>query len=381
MPITLRSLTLGSRRRQHGEPDPDSDSPRAATRAGVAGERVTMMRDGVTPELGTLDLNLKQVAVVGCGRMGCAIAGELARRGASVTMYDHTEFTRTRALQTLQASIAAHIGDGLLLRADAPLIMERVRVADTLEESVRLADIVIEAVIDELVLKQELFRSIGAAAPGSTLLTSNTISLTVSDIAKGAGVRVWGCRFLHPVWFVDEIEVTRPAGYAAGAASWSFTNRSRSDVLSIATCNASNDALSPALCALGFVPHYYVAGRSRRRLDEQRAAEYVAAQRAAVDLQQRADPDADPPPEMMNALMRISRGKHASGADGAGNASASSPARELERCAVCLEEPQGALLVPCGHTSTCVPCARALRPRICVECRRPIETILPLAQG
>jgi len=50
-----------------------------------------------------------KVGIVGCGRMGCAIAGEFVRRGCSVTLYDHTEYTRTRAFQTLRASLWDHV--------------------------------------------------------------------------------------------------------------------------------------------------------------------------------------------------------------------------------------------------------------------------------
>lgn len=57
-------------------------------------------------------------------------------------------------------------------------------------------------------------------------------------------------------------------------------------------------------------------------------------------------------------------------------------AEELEPCAVCLEEPRCALLVPCGHMAMCVECAEKVlhgtRP-ICVVCRQPIEKILRAA--
>lgn len=49
------------------------------------------------------------VGVVGCGRMGCAIAGEFVRRGCTVFLYDHTEYTRTRAFQTLRAFLWDHV--------------------------------------------------------------------------------------------------------------------------------------------------------------------------------------------------------------------------------------------------------------------------------
>ena len=70
------------------------------------------------------------------------------------------------------------------------------------------AAIVFEAVIDDLALKRDLFQKMGAAlASASAVLTTNSINLDVLDISRGTNLEVWGCRFLHPVWFIDDVEV------------------------------------------------------------------------------------------------------------------------------------------------------------------------------
>ena len=56
------------------------------------------------------------------------------RRGCTVTLYDHTEYTRTRAFQTLRASLWDHVANGYLLKQDVEEIMVRISVAHTLEE-------------------------------------------------------------------------------------------------------------------------------------------------------------------------------------------------------------------------------------------------------
>ena len=48
-----------------------------------------------------------------------------------------------------------------------------------------------------------------------------------------------------------------------------------------------------------------------------------------------------------------------------------------ELCVVCLEAPRSALIVPCGHTSTCMECTKRLQPPLCVTCRAPIECARP----
>ena len=90
--------------------------------------------------------------------MGCAMAGELARRGCHVVMFDETEFTRTRAKNLLQAAIMVHVQEGLMLMDEAEAIMNRIQVAETLEEAAAHAALVFEAVVDDLNLKVALFR-------------------------------------------------------------------------------------------------------------------------------------------------------------------------------------------------------------------------------
>ena len=93
------------------------------------------------------------IGVVGCGRMGCAIAGEFVRRGCTVVLYDHTEYTRNRAFQTLRASLWDHVrfiaalhcqkiilrtlqvANGYLLKQDVEELMGRISVSDTLAET------------------------------------------------------------------------------------------------------------------------------------------------------------------------------------------------------------------------------------------------------
>ena len=75
-------------------------------------------------------------SVIGCGRMGCAIAGELARRGCVVTLFDATEYTRQRAIQTLRAFLLDHVRCDLLLHEDVQEIISRCRLVHTIEEAV-----------------------------------------------------------------------------------------------------------------------------------------------------------------------------------------------------------------------------------------------------
>jgi 3-hydroxyacyl-CoA dehydrogenase len=128
------------------------------------------------------------VAVVGCGRQGVLIAGELARRGCKVRVFDETDFSRDRAKNHLQAELQEQVTKGYCMKTEAKSIMARVKIADTLEEAVTDAAIVFEAVVDEQDIKVSLHSKMGACS--KAILTSNTIKLDVGGIAKEAGVPI-----------------------------------------------------------------------------------------------------------------------------------------------------------------------------------------------
>jgi len=317
------------------------------------------------------------VSVVGCGRMGCAIAGEFVRRGCRVALYDHTEYTRNRALQTVRAFLYDHVSSGYLLRLDVEELIGRIVLVHSLSEALERAEIVIESIFEDLQVKKDLFNQMGeickqrAISTDQVLLCSNTMTLSMSAITEDVckeyrGVCI-GMRFLHPVWFIDEVELT----------DCDYTRRNTS-------ANAER-----LLKQLYFQPFYY-DGCYRRRLTLQEIATYQSRQRLRC-------------PDPIETVVRRSSRKDdskkfslspvkgkptvactdlpASSADKeeAPTVPGSPTGAELEPCAVCLEEPRAALLVPCGHVAMCVDCAekvlRSARP-VCVVCRQPIEKIL-----
>mmetsp|Transcript_14608 Transcript_14608/g.24319 ORF Transcript_14608/g.24319 Transcript_14608/m.24319 type:complete len:330 (-) Transcript_14608:85-1074(-) len=316
------------------------------------------------------------VSVVGCGRMGCAIAGEFVRRGCIVHVYDHTEYTRNRALQTVRAFLYDHVANGYLLKQDVEELIGRIVLVHSLEEALEKSEIVVESVFEDLQIKKDLFNQMGeickqrAVPPDQVLLCSNTMNLFMGsiteDVCKEYRGSCIGMRFLHPVWFIDEVELT----------DCDYTRRN--------TCAVSEKLLKQ----LFFQPFFY-DGCYRRRLTLQEIATYQSRQRLRC-------------PEPIKTLLKrgvrkklgSSPDKHASGtaeipAGSAGSASAdkdeaagSVEVEETEPCAVCLEEPRCALLVPCGHVAMCVECAEKVlqsNRAVCVVCRQPIEKILRAA--
>jgi hypothetical protein len=175
-----------------------------------------------------------------------------------------------------------------------------------------------------------------------------------------------GMRFLHPVWFIDEVELT----------DCDYTRRNTA---------CSTEKL---LKQLFFQPFFY-DGCYRRKLTLQEISTYQSRQRLRcpepiTSLPKRALRKRFSSPGSPDA--RLMPSGDSGETSGGGEAGVGTPAgglplapEETEPCAVCLEEPRSALLVPCGHMAMCVECADKVlhgsRP-ICVVCRQPIEKIL-----
>jgi len=304
--------------------------------------------------------------------MGCAIAGEFVRRGCTVVLYDHTEYTRTRAFQTLRASLWDHVASGYLLKQDVEEIMLRITTADTLEETLERSELLIESVFEDAALKRDLFNQMceilkaRAVPPDQITLCSNTMALPMQSIIEDIQAKEYrgsciGMRFLHPVWFIDDVELT----------DCDYTRRK--------TCTS----VEKLLRQLFFQPFFY-DGCYRRKLTLQEITTYQSRQRLRC-------------PEPITTLPKRALRKKGFGSPGSPSGAAERtppaspempagsqpepppPSEDAEPCAVCLEEPRSALLVPCGHMAMCVDCADKVlhgpRP-ICVVCREPIEKIL-----
>lgn len=143
-----------------------------------------------------MDITIKRVAVVGMGVIGSQIAIQAACSGCDVYGYDEQPGAFDRANEIIFASIKA--------QNMAPTVgldvwrqgLEKVRLTDNLEEAVKNADLVIEAVPELLDLKRDVFARLDELTPSKTLLASNSSSIPISKI-ESATRRPSQCLNLH----------------------------------------------------------------------------------------------------------------------------------------------------------------------------------------
>jgi len=157
-----------------------------------------------------------RIAVIGAGLMGHGIAQVFALNGHDVTIYD----TVTAALDTVRDRITTNLRD---LGEDVTAI-ERVRPNPDLSDAVRDADYVVEAVLEDLPLKQELFRDIERAAPENAVLASNTSVIPITAIMQGLQNRrrALGTHWWNPPYLVPLVEVIGTEWTSADVIDWTI---------------------------------------------------------------------------------------------------------------------------------------------------------------
>jgi 3-hydroxybutyryl-CoA dehydrogenase len=154
-------------------------------------------------------MTMARVAVVGAGTMGHGIAYAAALAGCGVALTDSRGDALARAMERIRELVAGGVKRGKLTAAAAAAIEQRVRPDDRLASAVAGAEVVIEAVVEDLAVKRRLFADLQDAAPEDAVLATNTSSLSIAAIAQGVREpgRVLGLHFFNPVHAMRLVEV------------------------------------------------------------------------------------------------------------------------------------------------------------------------------
>lgn len=152
----------------------------------------------------------RRIGVVGSGTMGSGIAQVLAQAGYPVIMMDTSPEALARAAGTIQKSLERLVKKGTLGAEQMPVILERVG-RTTKPEGLREAQLVIEAVPEELRLKKEVFRILDETTGVDCILASNTSSIPITELAAVTKRpdRVIGMHFMNPVPVMTLVEIIR----------------------------------------------------------------------------------------------------------------------------------------------------------------------------
>ncbi len=153
-------------------------------------------------------MTVNTLAIVGTGIMGMGIAQIAAQAGIEVLLFDAKSGAAEKGRQSLKATLEKLASKGKFTDDELQATLNNLIVIDELA-SIAKVDVVVEAIIENLDIKQQLFKQLEAVVPAETILATNTSSLSVTAIAADCDhpERVVGFHFFNPVPLMKIVEV------------------------------------------------------------------------------------------------------------------------------------------------------------------------------
>jgi len=153
-------------------------------------------------------MEIKTLGVVGAGQMGSGIAQVAAASGFSVIMNDIKDEYVEKGFTAIEQSLSRMVKKEKITQKDQDTILGRVEGSTSLQDMAR-ADFVVEAVIEEEILKQRIFKELDESCRDGVILASNTSSISITRIAAVTRrpEKVIGMHFMNPVPMMKLVEI------------------------------------------------------------------------------------------------------------------------------------------------------------------------------
>jgi len=153
---------------------------------------------------------IQRVGVVGCGLMGSGIAQVAAQAGFATVVREVSAELVDKGLKGIEKNLGRMVEKGTLTDAQKGEIRGRLT-GTTAIEDLKDCDVIVEAIIEQLPAKRELFGKLDGLCPAATIFASNTSSLTITEIAAATKRpdRFVGLHFFNPVPVMKLVEVVR----------------------------------------------------------------------------------------------------------------------------------------------------------------------------
>jgi 3-hydroxybutyryl-CoA dehydrogenase len=154
---------------------------------------------------------MKQIAVIGSGTMGNGIAHVFAQNGFGVSLIDVSTEALKKALEIIEKNLDRQVAKEIITEAVKKSALASISTSTDLKSGVKGAELVIEAATESVELKLDIFRQLDELCDGSTLLASNTSSISITRIASATRRpdKVIGMHFMNPVPLMKLVEVIR----------------------------------------------------------------------------------------------------------------------------------------------------------------------------
>ena len=148
--------------------------------------------------------------VIGAGQMGAGIAQVFAASGYQVSLYDVDQKNTQKGIEGIDKRLKKQVEKGSLSAKEYEEIMERLHLANEITAAQK-ADLIVEAVVEKMEVKQAIFAELDSLAPNHTVLATNTSSLPITEIAAVTTrpEKVIGMHFMNPVPVMKLVEIIR----------------------------------------------------------------------------------------------------------------------------------------------------------------------------
>ncbi|MBA9041309.1 3-hydroxybutyryl-CoA dehydrogenase [Bacillus aryabhattai] len=155
-------------------------------------------------------MNIETVMVIGAGQMGAGIAQVFAASGYQVSLYDVDQKNTQKGIEGIDKRLKKQVGKGSLSAKEYEEIMKRLHLANEITAAQK-ADLIVEAVVEKMEVKQAIFAELDSLAPSHTVLATNTSSLPITEIAAVTTrpEKVIGMHFMNPVPVMKLVEIIR----------------------------------------------------------------------------------------------------------------------------------------------------------------------------
>lgn len=153
-------------------------------------------------------MDVSRLAVIGAGQMGSGIAQVAATAGLSVTLLDVSEDLARKGLAAVEKGLSRAIEKGKLDPAEKDAVLARIRIGADLSLASD-ADMAIEAVVENVDVKKDVFRKLDAVLAPNAIIASNTSSISITRLAAATGRpgKVIGMHFMNPVPAMKLVEI------------------------------------------------------------------------------------------------------------------------------------------------------------------------------
>lgn len=156
-------------------------------------------------------MKIKKVCVLGAGIMGSGIAQVVAAAGFDVTMRDIQDRFVDKGLQTIKFHLGRAVEKEKIKAKEAKDIMGRIQGTTDLKDAAAEADLVVEAIVEDMRVKKEVFAELDSICKPDTILASNTSGLSITEIASATNRphKVLGVHFFNPAPVMQLVELIR----------------------------------------------------------------------------------------------------------------------------------------------------------------------------